>query len=83
MTEIKKIEIRPYRPSDLTSLYEICLKTGDSGKDATNIYNDPKLLGHFYSAPYAILEPELTFIITIDAKPSGYILGIKTLLSST
>lgn len=71
------IEIRPYKPSDLDSLYTICLKTGDSGKDATCKYKDPKLLGHLYSAPYAVLEPELTFIVTLDGTPSGYILGTK------
>ncbi len=71
------IEIRPYKSSDLDSMYSICLRTGDSGKDATDIYKDPKLLGHFYAAPYAVLEPELTFIVSSDGKPSGYILGTK------
>ena len=71
------IEIRPYKPSDLDSLYTICLKTGDSGKDAGRKYKYPKLLGHLYAAPYAVLEPELTFIVTLDEQPSGYILGTK------
>ena len=71
------IEIRPYKPSDLDSLYTICLKTGDSGKDAGRKYKDPKLLGHLYAAPYAVLEPELTFIVSLDEQPSGYILGTK------
>ena len=75
--QTEKIIIRPYQPSDLESLYKICLLTGDSGKDATNIYKDPNLLGHFYAAPYAILEPELTFILTLDKKTCGYILGTK------
>ncbi len=73
----EKIEIRSYLPSDLESLYKICLLTAKSGKEATQIYTDPKLVGHFYAAPYAILEPELTFIATLDGKPSGYILGTK------
>jgi len=71
------INIRKYISSDLTSLYKICLETGDSGKNATHIYTDPDLLGHFYAAPYAVLEPELTFIATLDDVPSGYILGTK------
>jgi ribosomal protein S18 acetylase RimI-like enzyme len=75
--QIKKIDIRPYRNSDLEKIYEICLLTGDSGKDASAIYKDPKLLGHFYAAPYAVLEPELTFIATINDEPCGYILGTK------
>lgn len=68
-------EIRPYHPSDLSALYRICLLTGDSGKDASGIYLDPDLLGHFYAAPYAVLEPELCFILTHNGDPSGYVLG--------
>ena len=67
--------IRPYKKSDLPKLYEICLKTGNSGKDATDLYKDPLLLGNFYSAPYAVIHPELTFILTDNDIPVGYILG--------
>ncbi|MDX1699793.1 MAG: N-acetyltransferase [Melioribacteraceae bacterium] len=73
----KKIEIRKYQFSDLESLYNICLLTGDSGNDASHLYNNAKLLGDFYAAPYAILEPELTFIVTVDNEPTGYILGTR------
>jgi ribosomal protein S18 acetylase RimI-like enzyme len=69
--------IRPYHPSDLYSLYHICLRTGDSGQDATAIYRDPELLGHIYAAPYAVAEPELCFVLTVDGAPSGYVLGTR------
>lgn len=69
--------IRPYHPSDLTALYRICLKTGNSGTDATGLYKDPDILGQFYAAPYAVLEPELCFIATKEDIPSGYILGTR------
>lgn len=67
--------IRSYKKSDLPGLYEICLKTGNSGKDATELYKDPLLLGNFYSAPYAVIHPELTFILADNEIPVGYILG--------
>jgi GNAT superfamily N-acetyltransferase len=67
--------IRSYRESDLFALYEICLKTGDSGKDASEVYKDPMLLGNFYAAPYAIIHPELTFILANNDIPVGYIIG--------
>lgn len=73
----KKIEIRKFQLSDLESLYKICLLTGDRGNDAIDLYEEPNLLGDFYAAPYAILEPELTFIVTVNNVPSGYILGTK------
>jgi GNAT superfamily N-acetyltransferase len=67
--------IRSYQKSDYAKLYEICLKTGDSGSDASNIYNDPLLLGHLYVAPYVVFHPELAFIITNNNIPIGYIVG--------
>lgn len=67
--------IRPYRSSDLDALYDICLKTGDNGDDATHLYRDPKLLGHLYAAPYAVLEPDLTFVLEDEGGVCGYILG--------
>lgn len=70
-------KIRPYYPSDLTSLYRICLKTGDSGNDATNLYSDPDLLGHIYVGPYVHFEPELCHVVTQSDKPYGYILGTR------
>ncbi|MCX6018813.1 MAG: GNAT family N-acetyltransferase [Chloroflexi bacterium] len=70
-------EIRPYHPSDLYSLYRICLLTGDSGEDASAQYRDHELLGHLYAAPYAVLEPDLTFVLTADGTPVGYTLGAR------
>jgi len=69
--------IRPYHPSDLYSLYRICLLTGDSGQDASTLYRDPELLGHLYAAPYAVLEPDLCFVLTRDGTPCGYVLGAR------
>ena len=71
------LKIRRYKKTDLDSLYQICLRTGDNGKDATRCYNDKKLIGHIYSAPYAIFEPELCFILSMDSNPCGYIIGTK------
>jgi ribosomal protein S18 acetylase RimI-like enzyme len=68
--------IRPVRPEDLDALYDICLRTGDAGKDATSIYSDPRLLGDLYVAPYAVLEPERAFVVDDGTgQPQGYIVG--------
>src|SRR5262245_27568185 len=71
------IAIRAYHPSDLYALYQICLRTGDIGADATHVYQDPKLLGHCFAAPYAVFEPDLCFVLTNDGAPCGYILGTR------
>jgi GNAT superfamily N-acetyltransferase len=61
--------IRPYHPSDQCAIYRICLDTAN--------FRDPELLGHFYSAPYTVFEPDLCFILTADGTPTGYILGTR------
>jgi GNAT superfamily N-acetyltransferase len=71
------IAVRPYHPSDLYSLYQICLKTADSGQDGSHLYRDPELIGAIFAAPYAVAEPDLCLIVTVDEVPSGYILGTR------
>ena len=72
-----KFEIRPYHDIDFSSLYRICLLTGFNGGDATSFLRDPDIVGHLFAAPYAIFEPDLCFILTMDFKPCGYILGTR------
>ncbi|MYS24686.1 Acetyltransferase (GNAT) family protein [Streptomyces sp. DvalAA-14] len=70
--------IRPYRPADLPALYDICLRTGNAGADATADYpgRDRELLGAIFAAPYAVLEPELAFVLDDGlGQPVGYVLG--------
>ena len=68
-------DIRPYRPGDLEDLYRICLATGLAGQDASGIYADPKLVGHMYAAPYAVLLPECALVAEDEQGVAGYILG--------
>jgi len=68
--------LRPYEPSDLDALYEICRRTGDSGKDATPIVADPKLFGEIFAAPYGVLEPEHAIVLDDGTgRAIGYVLG--------
>jgi hypothetical protein len=70
-----RARIRPYRPSDLGALYRICLLTGDDGQDASPLYKDPRLPGHFFAAPYGLFEPALAFVAEDTAGVGGYIVG--------
>lgn len=68
--------IRAYRPTDLDALYEICLRTGAAGKDATTLVEDPRLFGDLFAAPYAVLEPEHAFVLDDGAGTTvGYVLA--------
>ena len=69
------VELRPYRAGDLDALYDICLLTGDSGRDATALHNDRKALGHLYSAPYGVLEPGNVFVAEDSEGVAGYVVG--------
>jgi ribosomal protein S18 acetylase RimI-like enzyme len=67
--------IRDVQAGDLDALYRIALATGDSGQDASQLYRDPKLVGHLYAAPYAVLARELALVVEDASGVGGYILG--------
>jgi ribosomal protein S18 acetylase RimI-like enzyme len=67
--------IRPYREGDLAALYDICVRTGDAGGDASGLVGDPDLYGHVYAGPYAAFAPELAFVVEDDDGVGGYVLG--------
>ncbi|MDR2629328.1 MAG: GNAT family N-acetyltransferase [Spirochaetaceae bacterium] len=67
--------IRPAVDSDLPYLYDICLKTGDAGKDAASLFYDPYLLGHYFAAPYLFFDKTLCFIVEEDYTPQGYMVA--------
>lgn len=68
--------IRPYRPADRDALYDICIRTGDSGRDATALYSDPRILPDIFTGPYLELDPALAFVLADAAdRPVGYIIG--------
>ncbi|QDZ09818.1 GNAT family N-acetyltransferase [Devosia ginsengisoli] len=69
------VELRAYRADDLEALYEICLVTGDAGQDASPLHNDRKAIGHLYSAPYGVIEPEQVFVAEDEQGVAGYIVG--------
>jgi GNAT superfamily N-acetyltransferase len=69
------VAIRLAEPDDLDDLYDICLRTGDAGGDASGVVADPRLLGHLFVAPYAVLEPDLAFVAVDGGGVAGYVVG--------
>lgn len=72
------VKIRPYRKEDYNKIIDICLKTGNSGEDASDLFLHGELLGLFFAAPYVVHEPEVCFVIANDEDEAlGYIIGTK------
>jgi GNAT superfamily N-acetyltransferase len=69
------LNIRPFGRADLDALYGISLATGHAGGDASHLYSDPKLMGHIYSAPYALLEPRLALMVEDEEGVAGFAVG--------
>jgi GNAT superfamily N-acetyltransferase len=61
--------------ADHPAINQVCLRTGDSGLDATAREDDPDLLGLIYSVPYQVLEPDFAFVVEGPNGVCGYILG--------
>jgi ribosomal protein S18 acetylase RimI-like enzyme len=72
---LESFRLRRATPDDLPALYRVCLRTGDAGKDATHLHDDPDLLGKVFVGPYVMLEPELAFTLEGARGPAGYVLG--------
>lgn len=65
-----------YRPGDEAALADVCIRTGDSGQDATGQYAHPELLHLIYLDPYLALEPSLAHVVRDDdGTACGYIVG--------
>ncbi|WP_432574342.1 GNAT family N-acetyltransferase [Kineococcus sp. SYSU DK005] len=76
--------LRPFDPSspgDLDGLYEVCLRTGFHGEDATGRYGDPRLLGDVYAGPYAAHDPALVTVVDDGAGVAGYVIGCADTLA--
>ena len=69
------IEIRPCRAADEPDLYRICLATGESGQDASGLYEDSDIVGHIYAGPYPRFSPDTCFVAEDADGVTGYILG--------
>jgi GNAT superfamily N-acetyltransferase len=68
--------IRPYRPADRDDVYDVCLRTSDSGGDGTGLYRDPDLIGDLFAGPYLFLAPDFAFVLDDGERVSGYVLGV-------
>lgn len=68
--------IRPYRPTDLPAVYDVCVRTAAGGADARGHYQSDLLMGDIFAAPYVTAEPEHAHVLDDGAGTAvGYVLG--------
>lgn len=72
---LEMITLRPVEDKDIESLYAISLATGASGEDAASLYEDGRMMGHIYSAPYAALSPSTCFVADNGREVVGFAVG--------
>lgn len=69
-------QIRPYRPGDDDALYEVCVRTADSGGDATGVFTDDRLWGDIFAVPYVQRHPDLAWVVEApDGRVIGYVVA--------
>ena len=73
----KEYIIRQAKISDMDDLYDICIRTGNYGEDARNLYNNHEALGIYYVGPYVAFEQDLAFVLEDKIGICGYVLGTK------
>lgn len=73
--------VRLGQPRDRQALFEICLKTADSGGDATALYSDPDYPGLIWSVPYLEFEPAHCFVVDDGGVAVGFVVGAANTLA--
>lgn len=69
------ITIRPYRPTDRADIFDVCVRTGKGGLDATGLYSTDDLLPDIFALPYVDHEPELAFVADNGERVVGYVIA--------
>lgn len=75
MCTYAQVMIRTATPEDLDALYEVCLRTGAAGSDATDRFEHPKLLGQVYVGPYVVLRGCIPLTYEDELGTAGYALA--------
>jgi L-amino acid N-acyltransferase YncA len=77
MKDDNPLVIRSYRASDREAVRQLCCQTGFLGEPIDPVYEDKELFADFLTTYYTDKEPESSFVLEIDGKICGYLLGSR------
>src|ERR1700755_2063409 len=75
--EAKDFQVRSYRPSDRDSVRALCCETGFLGKAIDPVFEDRELFADYLTAYYTDWEPESSFVLLLNGRIDGYLLGSR------
>lgn len=69
------LTLSPATPTDRPHVEAICVATGDDGRDATGVYDQPVLLAHLWATPHLLADPSIATIVADAHGPAGYLVA--------
>src|SRR5947207_15912617 len=75
MDDAPQYSIRSYQASDRGAVRKLCCETGFLGDPIDPVFQDRELFADFLTTYYTDHEPESSFVLEIDGKIRGYLLG--------
>src|ERR1700760_1107605 len=75
--EVNDFQVRKYRSSDRQSVRELCCETGFLGNAIDPVFEDRELFADYLTAYYTDWEPESSFVLLLNGRIDGYLLGSR------
>ena len=69
--------VRKFVPADREAVRRLCCETGFLGKPIDPVFEDRGLFADFLTAYYTDWEPESSFVLVVDGRVVGYLLGSR------
>ncbi len=77
MNADRQVTIRRFEPADRDAVRELCCDTGFLGQPIDPVFEDRELFADYLTAYYTDWEPESSFVILVNGRLRGYLLGSR------
>ena len=73
----RQFEIRKFQAVDRARVRQLCCETGFLGNPIDPVFEDRELFADYLTAYYTDWEPESSFVLVVDQRVDGYLLGSR------